>query len=346
MDKTTANQSIKNLYAEASNLECSALIQLFIIDIGELGLQQGTISSTDVSAGISTQFRFHNNVKLINSSIYWQGKEYVAAPIQAEGFETNVRGTLPTPRLSMTVSDEGISALSQLKERLRELGDLAGAKVTRIRTFAKFLDAENFYGMTPPAGFAPDPNSEFPRDVFYIDRKSKEDKFSIEYELGSILDVGDLKLPGRLVVANTCPFQYRGAGCMYEFDSRRITDEHGGATDSALPTSAPPVANEFDEKFSVLLSGRNIIDKGSYDSNLLYNSGEYVYITHNNLNYYFVCRGQNVTTAPPNTQYWIQDACSKKIKGCELRYAVGGLAQGVTLGSIPYGGFASVTRFK
>jgi lambda family phage minor tail protein L len=346
MDKNTASQSIKKLYAEASLLEPSALLTLFEINIADIGFSQGVVSQTDINQETNTVFRFHNNVKLTNSSIYWQGKEFVAAPIQAEGFETNLKGTLPTPRLSLTVSDEGIPVLSQLKERIRELGDLSGAKVTRIRTFAKFIDAENFYGTTSPAGFQPDPNAEFPRDVFYIDRKSKEDKFTIEYELGSILDVGDAKLPARLVVANSCPFSYRGAGCCYEYSERRIENEHGAEGESVLPTSAPPVANENDEKFSVLLSGITLVDRGAYNQTIPYNSGDFVYITHNNLNYYFVANGVNVLTPPPNKNYWIQEACSKKIKGCELRYALGGSAKGVTLGNLPYGGFSSVTRFK
>ena len=346
MDKLQAQSSIKKLYTEANNLEASALIQLFEINIADIGLSQGTISITDVNAEINTIFRFHNNAKLINSSIYWKGKEYIAAPITAEGFEVNAKGTLPTPKLSMTVSEDGIPALAQLKNRLRELGDLSGAKISRIRTFAKFLDAENFYGANPPDGFEPDPNVEFPRDVYYIDRKSREDKYSIEYEMGSILDVGDAKLPSRLVVANACPFSYRGNGCLYEYNERRIEESHGEIEESALPTFAPPVANEFDERFQTLLSGVTLVDRGLYDSNLIYNFGDFVYITYNNLNYYFVCNGENVSVAPPNLRYWIQDACSKKIKGCELRYALGGSAQGVTLGNLPYGGFLSVNRFK
>jgi lambda family phage minor tail protein L len=346
MTKSESQIAIKSLYGEASSLEPSALVQLFIINIADIGLDQGTISITDINAKINTEFRFHNNIKLTNSSIYWQGKEFVAAPIQADGFETNIKGTLPTPRLSMTVSDEGISSLSQLKERLRALGDLSGAKVTRIRTFAKFLDAENFYGQIPPAGFSPNPNSEFPRDVFYIDRKSKEDKYSIEYELGSILDTGDVKIPGRLVTANSCVAQYRGCGCLYEYNDRRIVDEHGEIGESTLLTSAPPIANEFNERFSDLLSGITLIDRGAHDPNLLYNSGDFVYIQHNNINYYFVANGADVNISPPNQRYWIQDTCSKKIKGCEIRYALGGSARGTTLGNIPYVAFASVNRFK
>ena len=346
MNKQEASTAIKSLYSEASSLSPSSLVTLWEIDISDIGFSRGTISITEVETSTNTIFRFHNSIKLTNSSIYWGGKEYVACPIEAEGFETNSKGTLPTPRLSMTVSDDGIPMLSRLKERLLELGDLAGAKVTRIKTFAKFLDAENFYGTTPPAGFSPNPNSEFPRDVYYIDRKSNENKLTVEYELGSTLDVGDVKLPARLVVSNSCPFLYRGAGCCYESEERRIDDEHGEEGESTLPTFAPPAANEFDEKFSTLLSGAALVDKGLYIPNVPYGSGDFVYVTQNNLNYYFVCKTQNTTAAPPNSRYWIQDACSKKIKGCELRYALGGKAQGVTLGNLPYGGFTAVSRFK
>lgn len=346
MDKLTAQQSIKQLYSEAFALNPSALIQLFEIDISQIGFNRGVISQNEITSQNNTIFRFHNNVKLTHSSIFWQNNEYVAAPIMAEDFEIKGRGTLPTPKLSLTVSDDGIPTLSRLKDRILQLGDLVGAKVTRIRTFAKFLDATNFYGGNVPNGYFPNPNAEFPRDVFYIDSKSKEDKSSIVFELGSVLDVQGQKLPGRLVVCNTCPFNYRGHGCMYEYNSRRIVDEHGETWESSLLSAAPPVANEFNEVFSTLLSGITLIDKGAYSYDKLYNSGDYVYVTHNNINYYFVGNGVNISASPPNKQYWIADQCSKNIRGCELRYALGGSAAGTTLGNLPYGGFLSVTRFK
>lgn len=346
MDKNVAQTAIKNLYGEAFSLEPTSIIQLFEIDVSDIGFNRGVISVNEINSDKNVIFRFHNNIKLTQSSIFWRGKEYIAAPVYAEGYEVNAKGTLPTPKLAMTVSEEGIPYLSVFKNRLLQLGDLVGAKVTRIRTFAKFLDAENFYGTVPPQGFNPNPGSEFGRDVFYIDRKSSENKTTIEFELASLLDVEGVKLPTRRVVANCCNFQYRGAGCCYESNFRRNIEEHGTETESTLPTFAPPVANDLNEKISVLLSGVALVDKGEYDPNLTYNSGEFVFIARNNVNYYFVANGVDVNVPPPNLRRWIPDMCSKNVRGCELRFAIGGSAQGVTLGNLPFGGFLAVDRFK
>ena len=357
MNKTEAELAIKELYSEAFSLSPSSLVTLFEIDVSVIGLNVGEISATEVLTESSTVFRFHNNIKLSSSSIFWRGNEYIAAPINAEGFETTSKGVLPTPKLSINISDEGVAAFNQLRQRIRDIGDLTGAKVTRIRTFAKFLDSENFKSGSFPAGFAPNPNSEFPRDVFYIDRKNNENKYGMEFELASLLDVQGQKLPARLVVANSCPFQYRGEGCLYEYSARRNITEHGSALDSNLLTAAPAVATEFDELISPLLSGTTIVDKGAYDPNVYYDSGDSVYLTYNNINYYFVSKiihapydpsvaNSTNPVPPPDRNYWFSDMCSHRIRGCEIRYALGGTAVGSTLGNLPFGGFLSVTRFK
>ena len=121
MTPNQAQTSIKELYAEAFSLNPSALLQLFIIDVGEIGLNVGAISQTEVNAQQSTIFRFHNNVKLNSSSIIWQGNEYIAAPINAEGFEVTSKGVLPTPKLSINVNDEAVSIFNQFRQRIREM---------------------------------------------------------------------------------------------------------------------------------------------------------------------------------------------------------------------------------
>ena len=82
----------KNISSELISLSPSALIVLFEINVGDLGLNAGIISQTEVNLQQNTKFRFHNNINLINSSIFWQGNEYIAAPIDANGFETILKG--------------------------------------------------------------------------------------------------------------------------------------------------------------------------------------------------------------------------------------------------------------
>jgi len=348
MLKSEANLSLKNLYSETFSLNPSAIVSLFEIDIGQIGLDLSKISQTEIDKEINTIFRFHNNVNLTSSSLFWRGKEYVAAPIQAEGFEVNAKGTMPTPKLSMTVSDEGIPQLALFKNRLLQLGDLVGGKITRIRTFAKFLDASNFIDSVTPDGFSPDPNSEFPRDIYYIDRKSAENKNIIEFELASILDVEGVKLPGRLVVSNFCPFIYRGAGCLYEYSSRRNPAIHEEEGNSILQEFGPPVATDKDEYIYSLLSGAIFTDLGEYDPNRLYTSGDYVYLNYNNHKYYFVGKTNDINVSPPNLNYWIPEQCGKTPYSCSIRWGSQGSAagEGVTLGNLPFGGWPTVNRFR
>lgn len=316
MDKTTAQTTIKNINEEAFSLNPSALIQLFEIDISDIGFNMGIISSTEIALQQNTIFRFHNNVNLTIKSIFWQGNEFIAAPIKVEGMDMNSKGEQVTPKLSMTVSDDGIPQLARLKDRLYQMGDIVGAKVTRIRTFAKFLDEINFSNESLPNDFLADPNAELPRDIFYIDRKSIENKNMIEYELSSLFDVEGIKLPGRIVSQDACCAQYRGEGCLYEYSSRRNVEIHKNAT---LPNSAPPVANSLDEKFSDIIGG-TLINKGLYNKGNTYNKGDFIYLTHRGLNYYFVSKINNNKDSPLLSSSWEADECSKRILGCKLRW--------------------------
>jgi lambda family phage minor tail protein L len=342
MDKATAQSAIKKLATEISSLAPSALITLFEIDIENLAIDLGL----NLQDGEKI-YRFHSVPKLNGTSLFWQSKEFTAAPIEADGFETTSKGTLPTPRIQISCSDDSILALSILKDKLRAMDDLVGAKVTRIRTFAKYLDIENFPDGNFPEGFSPDPNIELPRDIYYIDRKSSENKTTIQFELASLLDIEGIELPNRLCLANKCPFQYRGEGCCYEYNSRRSSVIH---KTSALPDRAIPVANDRDELITNVLSISSVREPEPFNSTKVYSKGDSVYITKNEINYYFVAKTSITGKSPPNSNYWLQELCSHTVKGCRIRYGVEGSVvvgtSGLIKGQLPYGGFAGVNRAR
>ena len=237
--KDQAKSSIKSLARELGNLDPSTLLSFFEIDLSSV---VGSISSSlikdyaEVNPSLpnfedskDNILRFHNNIRVFDSYIFWQGKTFFPAPIQAEGYEISSRGILPTPRLSMSSqSDQETEILSLIRRSIRKYGDIVGAKVTRIRTYAKFLDKNNFadiakydgtdgsYLSSFPEGYEPDPYAELPRDIFFIERKASESKTAIVYELSSSLDVEGVKLPRRTVQSRKCGFAYRGCGCFYE----------------------------------------------------------------------------------------------------------------------------------
>ena len=176
--------------SEIQKLEPSALIELFVLD------------GTDRGMGI---FYFHAGTNEINGDIVWQGQAYVKFPIEASGFDINGQGQLPRPKLKASNFMGSITAL------LLAYDDLVGAKVTRKRTFKKYLDAVNFVDGNPTA----DPTVSFPEDIFFIDRKAMENNEYVEFELASSLDLAGVQLPRRQIVQNLCSWKYRGGECGY-----------------------------------------------------------------------------------------------------------------------------------
>lgn len=342
ISKTQAQSSIKRINTALVNLTPTSLITLFEIDISQLVLDQGVgLGWWD---GI---FRFHNNLKLFNSVIYWQGNQFIAAPIKSDGFELTARGTLPTPRLGISVSPEGILALGILKQQINRFDNLIGAKVTRIRTYAECLDAENFFG-TDVTYNVPDPYAELPRDIYYIDRKSAENKSIIEFQLASILDVEGVKLPNRLVLANRCTATYRCEGCMYEYRDRFNSNIHGtDATSANLPPKAPAVANDKDELITKIINAP-ILEPVAFDASDLskYGLGQTVFITKNSVPYYFVAKTASPTDGPPNSTFWVPDQCSKTNRGCKLRWKNSATLPGFAAGTLPMVAFPSVNRIR
>lgn len=345
MDKNQAQISIAKINREIASLTPSTLITMFEIDISDILFETGKLNQAGIEDDISI-FRFHNSVKLFRTSIFWQGKEFFPAPIQAEGFELTTKGTLPVPKLSIAANDESISLMAVLRNRISLIGDLIGAKVTRIRTFAKFLDSSNFPIQTP-RGFDPDPNAEFPRDIYYIDRKSIENKSFTEYELASIFDLSDVKLPNRVVYAERCGHVYRGEGCLYEYRSRANSDVHG---DAILPLIAPARATVNDEEIWRILGlprQASIRERGEYSINTKYVKADEVYVEKNGIKYYFVAKTNNPPSGPPNLNYWIPDQCSHTCKGCKLRWF--DLTNSEKDGSffntqLPFGGFLAANK--
>lgn len=150
--------------------------------------------------------RFSANVNEKNQDVVWQGYVYTRFPIKVEGYEKSSKGTLPRP--IMTIANVG----GVLSGVLRANNSLLGCKVTRRRTLARYLDAENF--ISGGNGSA-DPNTHFPDEVYYVDRKAGENTDRISLELAVAWDVTGIKLPLRQVIRDTCQWQYRDGNCGY-----------------------------------------------------------------------------------------------------------------------------------
>ena len=195
-----------------------------IIELFELELNTAQHDATDI-------FRFHAGTNLSNNGeIIWNGNNYLRFPVEADGFEYAGNGQLPRPKIRIS------NILSTITALLLTLPDgLEGAKFTRIRTLGRYLDAENFPAtdtFLTEDGFSllyedgssiyleslnptADPTAEFPREIYYVDRKTIENREVVEFELAAAFDLAGVSAPKRQCIANICQWIYKSTECGY-----------------------------------------------------------------------------------------------------------------------------------
>ena len=180
------------VFSDLQSINPSAIIELFSLQL-----------STSIH-GANTIYRFHNGSNLnANGEIVWAGNSYFRFPIKAEGFAFQ-RGQLPRPILSISnlSSTPSISALLLTVNETTAGNDLTGATVTRIRTLAKFIDAVNFADGNNSTA---DNTAEFPREIYYIDRKSGETRDLVSWELAAVFDLAGIRVPKRQATRSVFP---------------------------------------------------------------------------------------------------------------------------------------------
>jgi lambda family phage minor tail protein L len=186
--------AISSVYEELAVLGPNAIIELF-----ELQLDT-------TLHGASTTYYWHNGVNAaVTGNIVFAGNTYIRLPVEATGFDYTSSGSLPRPTLRVSNLFSDITGILLLVNATTPGNDLGGATVRRVRTLKKFLDGEA----------AADPNARFPTEVWYVDRKSNENRDLVEFELASKFDLAGVMLPKRQIIANVCQWQYRGDGCGY-----------------------------------------------------------------------------------------------------------------------------------
>lgn len=241
-----------------------------IIELFELDLSTGSATSS------YQVFRWHSGAGDNLKEIVWQGNRYLAFPIEAEGFEFTGKGAIPRPTLTVA------NITSLLSNAINQYDDLVGSKLTRKRTFSKYLDSicdvwgyslggtcsgesssycsdsayttqqtclaagETWYGSysktdcldstkygaagtwteytssscstdggTWYVNATADSDADFADEIWYVDRKAVETNSYIQFELTAAHDVQGVKLPARSIIANNCPWRYRGTECGY-----------------------------------------------------------------------------------------------------------------------------------
>ena len=214
-EQGNSNSSIK-VSKNLQESNPSAIIELF-----ELELIPNVHYVTP--ATIDTKYYFHDGTSNNNfGSIKWTKGDsnntevdYVALPVKAEGFKFG-RGQLPRPTLTFsnalgtftTILAAVNSVATSIEEGSIGLGlinnDLTGAKVIRKRTLEKFLPTSN-YSTVPSYNAFDSTYPEFPQEVYFIDRKSQEDREVVQFELAANFDLAGVKAPRRLVTRDQFP---------------------------------------------------------------------------------------------------------------------------------------------
>ena len=173
-----------SIFSDLQKINPSAIIELF------------TLQLDNSLHGATTVYRFHSGSNLnANGRIVWNGNEYLRFPVEVTGFAFQ-KGQLPRPKLRISNATGLISAILLTVNETTTGNDLTGATLTRIRTLAKFIDAVNFPGNTNPLG-TPDPNAEFPQEIYSIDRKASENRELVEFELAAPTDLAGVNIPKR-----------------------------------------------------------------------------------------------------------------------------------------------------
>lgn len=220
--------------------------------------------------GANTIFRFHAGTNDVsNGDVIWAGNTYQRYPIEVEGFEYSGNGQLPRPKIRVSNIFGTITAILLTVNNTSSGNDLNGAKLTRIRTLARYLDAANFTGGTNPYG-TPDPTAEFPREIYYLDRKVSENRDIVEWELAAAFDLAGVRAPKRQCIANRCQWVYRSTECSYTGPPIADVDDEllPGVTSSAEAIAYYAAKDAFDATVTPLANATSALNTATNNLNV------------------------------------------------------------------------------
>lgn len=145
--------------------------------------------------GVSEILYFTGSTSSNPLPITFQGVQYTPIELKSSGWTQSGTGPFPQPKIQVSNVNNLFSGL------VRQYQDLIGAKLTRKRLFASFLDG---YVNGGQAG-----NALFAVDQYYLYQKTGHNKLYVEWKLASAIDQEGQQLPSRLVIRDSCQFQYR-----------------------------------------------------------------------------------------------------------------------------------------
>ena len=216
-------QSSAQITSDLQGISPTEIIELFQL---ELNADQH---------GVNQTYYFDGGRQNDGQGVTFGGQFYTPIPMEADGFAYNGQGSLPRPTLRVSNLFSTITALIATLPN-----GLEGAKVTRIRTLARYIDDVNFISegevlllaqngdfLTTQSGNifsartdgnphgTPDSTAIFPKEIYYVDRKSAENRNLIEFELASAFDLAGVRAPKRQCISR-CQWVYKSVECGYD----------------------------------------------------------------------------------------------------------------------------------
>ena len=193
-------------FVELNKINPSSVIELY-----ELELTVGLHIPAGNPNNLDTVFRFHAGANLNNfGQIIFNGNSYQRVAVKVEGFEDTSTGTIPRPTLTFSNlggidKDSTVMTMTDFLNVVNSVtpgNDLLNAKVTRLLPLASALDNANFVGDNP---FGTPSTDRLQDKVYYIDRKAVENRQIVQFELVSVLDMQNKKIPPRIVTRDLFP---------------------------------------------------------------------------------------------------------------------------------------------
>ena len=168
----------------------SAEVELYTIDLSPLGE--------------AITYNFTPAVENDGDAIIFNSVTYYPLNVESDGWEYSSEGKLPRPLI--TVSNATLTLIAAIYR----YNNFINAKLTRRKTYAKYLDG----------AAEADPDAVLAIDVFYINRKTKQNKYLVEWELKARIDSENVFVPKQQVISY-CNHRYRkmdGAGTVLNPD--------------------------------------------------------------------------------------------------------------------------------
>lgn len=157
-------------------------------------------------------YRFHGHNHDQNGGVItWQGNEYQAIAITADGLEVRSDGKASTPTLTVHNDIGGVA--QALRYLCLRYGDFAGARLKVIHTLAEFLDSSD--------------DEHYKVQHWYIEQKTSETNATTTFELSNPVDFEGLKIPVRQITSychEAVCGRYRGEACGYTGTARFTID--------------------------------------------------------------------------------------------------------------------------